>query len=128
MAVVVVVVVMRLSQSMYWYTVGYPIRAVPNFELGYHVPSYRCWYIMYYPKLRARISCTIINSELGYFVPSQGMYWYILGQIRDRGPGFGPLAHCRLLISSFQPRSQIWALTCPLFRFRLGFSINHINM
>jgi len=48
---------------MYWYTVGYPVGAsilcnILNFKL--------------------EIKCTILNSELGYFEPSHGMYWYIL--------------------------------------------------
>ena len=67
---------------------------------------------MYHPIFQARIPCTILNSKLGYRVPSQGMYWYILWSkfgtvIHDSGA----LPAC---LSSFQPRSQIWALTCPL--------------
>ena len=48
---------------MYWYTGGHPIGTVTNFELG----------TMYHP-IGTGISCTIPNSELGYCVPSQGMY------------------------------------------------------
>jgi hypothetical protein len=65
-------------------------------EQEYHVASHR-----------AGISCPIPNSELGYYVPSQipswgtvyhfraciGVFW---AKIWDRGPGFGPLGHCRL--------------------------------
>ena len=36
------------------------------------------WGTMYY-LISASMSCTI-QSSLGYCVPSQGMYWYILGQ------------------------------------------------
>ena len=63
------------------------------------------WGTMYYP-IDAGILCTIPNSELGYCVPSQGMYWYILGQ------NLGPLSRIPAIramssLSSFQPRSQI---------------------
>ena len=78
-------------------------RTIPS-VLVYHIPSQVVsWGTVYHPKSRARISCTIKNSELGYFVPSQGIYWYILGQIRGRGPGFGLLG--RYHLSGFQPRS-----------------------
>jgi hypothetical protein len=45
---------------------------------------------MYHP-IGTSISYTIPNSELGYHVPSQGMYWYILSQnsglcVHDYGP------------------------------------------
>ena len=41
------------------------------------------WRTMGHP-IGAGISCTILNFELGYYVPSQGMYYYILGQ--NSGP------------------------------------------
>jgi len=63
---------------------------IPNFKLGYDVPS----------QIRAGIPCIIPEFELEYCVLSQGMYWYILAQIRDRGPGFGPLGQCRPLAVS----------------------------
>ena len=81
----------------------------------FRVLSHQCWYIIYYPKFRARISCTIPDSELWYCVLSQGMYWYILCQ------NLGPWSRIRAIraplpLSSLQPRPQIWALTCPLCR------------
>lgn len=93
---------------------GHPIDVVPSFGLGYYLPPYRCWYIIYHPKLQAGVLCTIPNSELGYFVPSQGMYWDILAKIWDCGPGLGPLGHCRLLaVSNYGPK---FGLTYPLSR------------
>jgi len=38
---------------------------------------------MYRPKFRAGISYTILNPDLGYFVPPLGMYWYIQAKIWD---------------------------------------------
>jgi hypothetical protein len=51
---------------MYWCTVGHLIGAVQSFGLGYHVPSHWCWYIMYHPKFRAGIFCTIPGHVLVY--------------------------------------------------------------
>jgi hypothetical protein len=71
------------GKGMYWYILRHPISAVPNFGLGYHVPSQIYELVtMHHPKFRAGISCTIPNSKLGYCVPSQGKYWYILAKIR----------------------------------------------
>jgi hypothetical protein len=100
-----------LVYSMYWYPVGHPIGAVPNFDLGCLVPSHQCWYIMYHPKFQVRISCTIPHYELGCHVLSQIPSWGILyhprartgifwAKIWDRGPGFGPLGHCRCVNKS----------------------------
>jgi len=50
---------------MYWYAPRHPIMC-------------QIYYVQYYPKFWAGILYTIPNSELGYPVPSQGLYWYIL--------------------------------------------------
>ena len=75
---------------MYWYTVGDPV--------VYYVPSLiLSWGIMYYPKIRAGLFCTIPRHVLVYS-----------GQDLGPGPGFGPIRAMSRL-SSFQPRTQIWA-------------------
>jgi len=58
-----------LVYCMYWYPAGHPIGAVPNFELGYHVSSHRCWYIMYHPKFRVGVLYTIPGHVLVYSGP-----------------------------------------------------------
>ena len=72
--------------------------------------TYQCWYIVYHPKFRARVPCTIPigagilctipNLELGYYKLSQGMYWYILSQDWGRSLGFGPSEHCCYLLAA----------------------------
>ena len=60
---------------------------IPKLELEYHIPSQiPSWNIIYPPKIR------------GHYVPSQGMYWYILGQ--NLGPWPRIQAQCRPLAVS----------------------------
>jgi hypothetical protein len=44
--------------------------------------SYWCWILCTIPSGAGILLCTIPNFELGYYVPSQGMHWYILAKIR----------------------------------------------
>ena len=44
-------------------------RGFLTFELGCHVLSYWCWYIMYHLKFRAGVLCTILGHVLVYSVP-----------------------------------------------------------
>jgi hypothetical protein len=73
----------------------------PRACTGWYIPSHPIiyWYTVGHP-IGAGISCTIPNSELGYCVPSQDKYWYILAKIWDGGPKFGLLGHCRRLAVS----------------------------
>jgi len=86
-------------------------------KASHHVLVYCGTYHQCCPKFRAGVPCTIPsvlgyhvpsqNSGMGYFVPSQGMYWYVLRKIRDSGPEFRPLGHCRFLaVSSRGPKFE----------------------
>jgi len=57
---------------MYWYTMGYPIVTVLNFERGYYVLSYWYWYIVYHLKFRARVFYTISGHMLIFLGPKFG--------------------------------------------------------
>jgi hypothetical protein len=75
-----------ISRGMYWYILRHPIMY---------------WYTMGHP-ISASISCTIPKSELGYYIPPQSIYWYILGQNSGPRPKLEP---CRLLpISNRGPK------------------------